>query len=362
MARTLPLLQLLLLASISCCDCRDDDTGPLDDDSAVTDDDSASSDDDDTTWTTVPEPGPLDVTLYSACSGGVVAAFEAEAIGAPGAGSEGYSTPPQTTLDAVRGSLTAALAGDRAGAEEALAGTGFEVCRGTGGEAGLLLWRPTEAGTGQPRFVLRTSNARPLILGAPHPVFELETLSESVLLFAQLQARALIVAGAHRCANAASSPCEGTTDVCSGDEEAFRDSDMAHVSDSVFQVAHEVLADAFPTDWALGIHGMEADGISVSDGTEEASSDDAAAAVIGSALMAQFPEEQVTSCNEWSGAVVEDRYCGEFNVQGRYVNGSTFPCSIQAPGSSGRFVHIEQSQAVREQAASVAQAIETALQ
>ena len=359
--RPLRLLAVLVLASLLLCSC--DPT--TDDDSAIADDDSAPVDDDtteDPVLTFVPTIQAPALTLYPVCADGALAEFTAAAIDAPGQSSEGYPSPPPDTLDALQVGITALVSGDVTTAVTALGGASFEACRGVGDESALVVVKPVESGTGQPLVAVRMVDATPVIIGVPHPNYELGTLTESVDLMQALKARALIVAGAHRCANAAASSCDGTTDVCSGaDEEAFRESDMAHVVDSLFQVAHEVLIEAYSDAWVVSVHGMEEDGIGLSDGTQEALDDDAAVVQLHEALVAAFPAEDVTSCNEFDGAVVEPRYCGEFNAQGRLANGSSWPCELDPPGSSGTFVHLEQSLAVRAEAERVVQAFAAAL-
>ena len=348
------LLAVLLCWPVVSCDPESDD------DSASSDDDTAMPDDDTTeevTLSFVPSVHAPDLPLYPVCPDGALAQFSAAAIDAPGQGSEGYTVPSQETLDAVLSGLEAVVGGDVAAALAALDSTGFEACRGAGDESALVVVKPVESGTGQALVAVRMVEAAPLLLGVPHPNYELGTLSEGVDLMRELKARAMVVSGTHRCANAAASPCDGATDVCSGnDEEAFRESDMAHVVDSVFQAAHEVLVEAYPDAWVVSLHGMEEDGIGLSDGTLESLDGDAAVVQLHQALTAAFPDEQVTSCNEFDGAVVELRYCGEFNAQGRLSNGSSWPCELDPPGSSGRFVHLEQSLAVRAEGALVVSA------
>jgi len=360
-ARWLPscFLAALLVWLAGGCDPEQDD------DSAVDDDDSAVGDDDTTGELSPTFEASIAVPqldLYPVCTDGAMASFAAASIDAPGAGSEGYAAPDPGALDAVRAGIEAVVAGDVAAALAALDGAGFEACRGEGDESALVVVKPVESGTGQPLLAVRMVTATPLILGIPHPEYELGTLGQGADLMRELRARALVVAGAHRCANTSESPCDGTTDVCSGAEpEPFRESDMAHVVDSVFQVAHEVLVSSYADDWVVSLHGMEEDGISLSDGTLEPLDAATPVALLHDALVAAFPAETVTSCNAFDGAVVELRYCGEYNAQGRLANGSTWPCELDPPGSSGQFVHLEQSLAVRAEADLVLQAFEAAL-
>ncbi|MDP7112491.1 MAG: hypothetical protein QGH45_11020, partial [Myxococcota bacterium] len=301
------------------------------------DDDTA--DDDDTT------PGDA-FDLLPLCD--VLAELDPDTFDPPGADSGGYSPPPGFVRDGVAASITALLDGQGEDALGAVEGTSYELCRGGGDESEVALWRPDEPGTGRALVAWRRGPARPLIVGAPHGSLELVTLEQAVTAFERLQTRALIVSATHRCANAGATDCDGTTPACGDEEEPFRESDMAHVVESVFQAAHETLAAAHPDHWVLSLHGMDLSGISLSDGTTFDSALGTPVAILGAALMDAFPSEWVTSCNAWPGAVVEERLCGTFNVQGRMVNGSVDPCAANASLSAGRFVHVEQSATVRE--------------
>ena len=291
--------------------------------------------------------GSVDATAaLPVCASGVVAAFERTAIDPPAAYSEGYQPLDQVARNALGASMRARFAADGATALQRASEAGYELCEGEGSEAGIALWRPASAGLGRAVIAWRAESARPLIIGTPHSFYDIGTLEQGVVLFQELSARALVASGTRRCANTAASPCEGTTSVCTGIPAAYRESDMAHVVDTAFQAAHEALVERFPTDWVVSVHGMGASGVSLSNGTTSPSAEDAAVAALGIALMAELPDEQITSCNEWPGAVVEQRLCGTTNMQGRLVNGSADPCAA-AGSAPGRFVHMEQSTAVR---------------
>ncbi len=137
---------------------------------------------------------------------------------------------------------------------------------------------------------------------------------------------------------------------------------MAHMTETIYQRAHQVFADHFPGDWVLSLHGMARAGISISDGTGQELSDEAAAVKLGRALMTTFPMEHVTSCNAWDGAVEEKHLCGGTNTQGRYINYSTMPCTESSSMPSGRFIHLEQGSAIRAQGELVSQSITEALE
>ena len=367
-----PLIPWVLLALLAAHGCSCD--GPADDDSSTPDDDdddSTTPDDDDDDSTPADDDdvaiGDAEVQGFApgflpACDGLVMDAFTSGAIDPPDQDSDGYVVPTSEQLDSLRAAMAAALAGEGEAALIHLDGTAYEVCRGVGEDQGLTLWRPEEAGLGQPVVVWRHHAPRPVVFGVPHPNFELGTLQEGVQLFEQLGARALIVSGTHRCANAGESGCEGETAVCSGSSVPFLDSYMAHTDQSLYHVSHEVLYEAIPDDWIVSVHGMDGNGASVSDGTTQASHADAPVARLGAALAQAFPAEEITSCNDWPGAEVDERYCGEYDVQGRMVNGSNWPCLVAPSSTTDRFIHFEQSIWLRAQSELVVGAFEVAME
>ena len=333
----------------------DDDSGDDDsaDDDDTVDDDSADDDDD----TGEPESyAPLPV-----CEWGVLVRFDSYFIQPPAADSDEYLPPGPNVLDAVLGSFQALMAGDGDGALTALVDSGYLLCKGEDDELGLALWQPEALGTGRSVFAWRALDARPLVVGAPHPYYEAGTMAEAVLLFDELDARALIVSGTDRCANTGYSYCDGQATRCDAELAPFRESDMAHVVDSVYHRVHEQLYDDHPDDWVISLHGMDDDGISLSDGTTLASAGALPVAMFGVALMSEFSEELVTSCNNWPGAQVDERACGTYNIQGRLVNGSPDPCAQEAANSTGQFLHLEQSTTIRAQPERVLDALETVL-
>ena len=340
-------------------DSGDDDSG--DDDSADDDDsddddssDDDSADDDDTGEPASFEPLPV-------CEWGVLVRFDPYFIQPPDADSNEYQPPGPTILNALSNSFVALMDGDGDTALAALEDTGYVLCKGEEDEIGLALWYPDELGIGRGVLAWRAGDVRPLLVGAPHPFYEAGTLDEAVMLFAELDARALVVSGTNRCANTGYAYCDGQANRCDGELAPFRESDMAHVVDSVFHRVHELLHDRYPDDWVVSLHGMDDDGISLSDGTTLASAGALPVAQFGLALMNEFSEELVTSCNNWPGAQVEERVCGAYNIQGRLVNGAPDPCYQEAVNSTGQFLHLEQSTTIRAQPERVRDALDSVL-
>ena len=123
-----------------------------------------------------------------------------------------------------------------------------------------MLREDVPVSTGWGTYVFRTAEAAriraeqlPLIIEVPHPVADWFTDPQAVTIFRQSRARALLVAGTHRCANSDYSTCTGQTWAC-GPLEAYRVSDAAHTAQSMFQATHRALLPCDGTTIALQLH------------------------------------------------------------------------------------------------------------
>src|SRR5262245_24874985 len=160
------------------------------------------------------------------CEGKLLDAFDRKSIEAPPKNSEKYHEPDEATRRTIGEALASTLdqlakkKPDYVFALEHAALAGYELCA----EEELVLLRPVKSGFGQPVLAIRRRIARALIIEVPHTVTDYGTLDQGVAAFTALKARALIVAGAHRCASSTASACDGATAVC-GASGAFRTSD-----------------------------------------------------------------------------------------------------------------------------------------
>ncbi len=304
-----------------------------------------------------PVSPPVDpLAGLSPCAVGVVASFKEDKNALPDDGSEGYRVPQEFLMSAMRRSFDSFLAGDVKAATEHARTARYTLCRGTGAESSLVFWQPP-AREGQALVTLRTGKARPVILETPHPFFDGGTMDQGALMFRTLNARVLISAGTHRCANRATAGCDGTSTACGGGD--YRISDMAHTEQSIYHVAHMAFAEHFQDDWVLQLHGMGASGVSVSDGTSLPTTPVSPSARVALALSKAF--SGVTTCNAFKGVASRNHMCGTSNTQGRHLNGSSKACTQEGDGTSGRFIHLEQSSTVRKQPAKVADVLSTVL-
>jgi hypothetical protein len=233
---------------------------------------------------------------------------------------------------------------------------GYEIARLEPGPP-VVIYESSGAGVG-PTVVLNPSAQTDLIIGVPHPGLELATTAQGAAIFTSLGARALVVAGAHRCSSQDPSPCSGKTRVCSGSRESYRVSDVAHNCSTLFQVAHEVLGRGWSNSVVVQLHGMrpreagkgrhDDNWVVLSDGTtKSARGANFLLTRLRDALRREIggPHHLVVACHEPGddGKFRRARLCGTSNVQGRFLNGSADSCTRGAARSSGRFVHIEQS-------------------
>lgn len=274
-----------------------------------------------------------------------------DAIMPPPEGSDLYRVADDVDRASVRASVNAWFDGDAAAALNEAEQAGYDLCRGADSEGDWVLWSPASSGAGWALWAVNGHpDARGLIVEVPHPEHDLDTLSQGVDLVRSLNARALITSGTHRCANTTASSCSGQTQVCGDSLVAYRDSDMAHTLASRFQAAHEAIAKHYSDDLVVSLHGFSDDGVSLSNGTTEPISDQDPVARLAGALEAGLPEEQITTCNAYNGGTRETRLCGTTNVQGRHLNGSSNACTVAAQTASQRFIHMEQSLTVRQNA------------
>lgn len=97
-------------------------------------------------------------------------------------------------------------------------------------------------------YVFNPAPVRPLCLSVPHPKDDLETGEQGIETFLNAGAYSLLLAGADRDQNVALAPCDPST-------RPFREADMAHTADSVFQIAFEEVFNSDSSLEHLQLHG-----------------------------------------------------------------------------------------------------------
>lgn len=208
-----------------------------------------------------------------------------------------------------------------------------------------------DSGEGRdPTVIINLTPRRDVIFEAPHVPFERGTAEQAAILLRELGGRAAIVSGAHRCASKKFTTCDGTTPVC-GSIEGYRDSDVGHNTNTLFHLAHTVLAERWNKAIVVSLHGMLDDNsgvrtsLIVSNGIRAPDSNQKTPGTkfrLGlDSLMT--PPGTAVSCNWPSDAAYNHRpLCGYTNVQGRHVNGDADACRDSMDQGTDRFIHLEQ--------------------
>jgi hypothetical protein len=275
--------------------------------------------------------------------------------------SEGYSVPDAAAVDRFDDLVMRLLDGDLDGVEDAAGASGFRLLRfidsGAGDNELYCLEERVLQGQGFYCVDFEAPNAHHI--SAPHPLFDRNTNSGSVVVMRTTGARFLSVSTTHRCANAAESSCSGTTSVC-GESGAYKVSDAAHSVDAFFYRFGKQVHDRSPSTYTIQVHGCGSAACPSNNGDADivarlsaGTTDDLPATelvnVLNTALneaLAPLQQGISLSCSEPS---MDKRLCGTTNTLGRYVNGQGEPCRNGATDFLGsRWLHIEQNANLRQ--------------
>lgn len=286
-----------------------------------------------------------------------------------------YQPPTGSQRVDFRAGLRALIDDDPTTATTRLGAAGFAVCSGevdgTWQRDMVLVYDPdglsAAATTGAPMLLLAPGmEADASLLSGPHLRAELRIKDQILAAVAQTAlgyVRGAVLSGTHRCNRLAEAPEEyqGTTSMCGG---TYRISDMAHNVDTIFQDMHDVIRQEYPETYAVQLHGMSANGISVSRGEDP---DDG---------WADHPEDAVTRAHSYAQVWLSGQLAGggltaeekkhHDNLTSctpyvHSVSGLTAPtrdlhCATRNAqldrerdhNAADRFIHIEQSLYVRD--------------
>jgi hypothetical protein len=245
--------------------------------------------------------------------------------------------------------LRALIDGRVAAARGHAAAAGYAIAeKPQDGRLYRILFERDGAGIG-PLVALAADPLRDAVIEAPHPVIDRATDNQAIALFFHLGARALVIAGANRCAARKASPCSGRTRVCGDGREPYRGSDAAHNTDTLFHRAHRVLTRRWPNAVAVQPHGFNNAGSPVwfviSDGSAgKRTGGDGLAGRVRDRIRASLGRrDRAVNCQDPADRTIRSRWlCATTNVQGRALNGSADACRAATERSTGRFLHIEQ--------------------
>ena len=188
----------------------------------------------------------------------------------------------------------------------------------------------------------KTPTISNLIIQAPHIKNDTNTGKQAVYCFKNNIAKAVFISGTHRCNNSDSSSCSGTTSTCNSGSEAYRVSDLAHNTQSVFQKTTENIFNTVSNSVFIQLHGFGKQAsdpyVIMSNGTQITPSTDYATQIKDALLIEDntltFKLAHIDT--DWT------RLRGFSNTQMRLVNNVSNPCSESSTTTTGRFIHIEQ--------------------
>lgn len=281
----------------------------------------------------------------------------------PGRDSEGFAVPTEVEEADFLAAVQAFLDEDWASAQTLAAVVNYEVVEiedtGNGNET-LYGLQPDPGNTdGRGHYFLRPRAAIQceLVIESPHMKYDLRTGVLSSEVFRNVGARAFLLAGTHRCANAADTLCDGSTLVCNDLVSGpYRESDMAHTDRSFFQVFHEAAAEEMPgSTRVMQVHGFGSGSsdpeFTFSDGT---TTDNGSDQYLPNRFTADLEQRILdagstkggNSCNRVGDL---NKLCATTNTQGRFTNG-VLPedvCDTTASSATGLFLHAELSYDLR---------------
>ncbi len=189
---------------------------------------------------------------------------------------------------------------------------------------------------------------RAVSVSAPHPKDDLETAEEAIEAYLALHARTLLIAGADRDQNTSLAPCAQSA-------RPYFESDVAHVAESVFQMAFEEIYSSDAVTWHLQFHGNSTciEDVFLSNGVASAPQIlSSLAANIAAASTAAAPNGPVLTPRVFDatgGCFAR----GTDNMQMRFASGlpHTSICAPpNLPVGPSRFIHIEQRRDARRAA------------
>jgi hypothetical protein len=279
---------------------------------------------------------------------------------------DAFANLDDNQLAAVGAAARALLDGDAATASTQAAAVGYHVTAlATPAECFLVLAPTATAPAGQATLVVRPNWHRDLVVEAPHVPNDGNTDLEGAIVFATTGARALVIAGARRCASAIDSGCLASTE-CSASGTPY-ESDPAHSLRTALHGMHLGIAVGAGASLSLQLHTNLEPTINgdarASDGTKLAAGPHAQA--FYTALAAGGGD--IRSCNDAANPPPSTAFCGTINSQGLATNAAPTPaCTHVATTSNDQFLHLEQASAHLQNeldawSMRIAQAVTTAL-
>lgn len=273
--------------------------------------------------------------------------------------SEGYSIPAIEDLTAFDALIANLVDGEYDLVQSAAGALNLELVRfvDTGaGDNELHCLREVEL-LGRGFFCVDSDSSAMHHISVPHPLYDSNTNTQSITVMRDTGARFLSISTTHRCANAASSACSGTTSACGGGP--FKVSDAAHNIDSYFHRFGVVVHDQSATTHTIQLHGCGSTSCPanmdngdivarLSAGTKTDLPVDELVNVLNTELNGELAGLQLGTSLSCSEPSPDKKLCGTTNPLGRYINGQPDPCrNAAAAFTNSRWLHIEQSDNLR---------------
>ena len=279
-------------------------------------------------------------------SGDITARISGLISSMPGAGGDDYMEPTMMQLGAWDAMLAELLAGDYSDAATSATALGYDLIEffdNPTGETYYVL-QTMLAGTNYWGTYVYNPNAcrGELIIMSPHPKKDFNTGKQGIYCFQLNDAFFFMLSGTDRCNSPDFSGCSGSTKVCSGSSEAYRITDMAHVTDAIWQQTTAFLHDNVGGTYFVQLHGFTKLGsdpyVIMSNGTRNTPNPDKIVALRDELLVV----DNTLTFKIGHIDLSWDRLLGFTNTNGRYINSSANVCNSSAINTNGRFLHIEQ--------------------
>lgn len=223
---------------------------------------------------------------------------------------------------------------------------------------------PSLQAVGGGTYIFRPSATYNVAIHAPHPRADSNTNKEAITTFVNGDVRYFMMAGVHRRSHPDASSCQDFSD--------YRPSDAVHNAAHYFYMAHKAMEDFDNTIHYIELHGYGSASFdiiasqcdtggnpAVANLSETISDDDADEYTMMHSLesvLGRGGEIEACIFSTILDAGSSDKYTrylsGSTNTTARYTNGSTSVCdeAAQTANNSHRYVHVEQSWAIRESA------------
>lgn len=274
--------------------------------------------------------------------------------------SEGYVIPTSAELTAFDALATTLLNRQFESSRAAAGNIDFEFVRfvDTGADNNQLYCLQELTVRGRGFFCIDVDSSALHHISVPHPLYDSNTNSASVTVMRETGARYLSVSTTHRCANAASSSCSGTTSAC-GAPGPYKVSDAAHNTNSFFYRFGVIVHDQSTGTHTIQLHGCgsstcpsnfdDSDIVArLSAGTTLDLPQTETVNVLNARLNAELAPLQMGASLSCSETVADKRLCGTTNTLGRYINGQADSCQNAASSFAGsRWLHVEQNANLR---------------